>query len=294
MSGARNRALLPASGAPPAGKNYRGGAGGRSPDLRAPSGGALACQCCTVRLTFNDEGSGTNEDCFMGRQSTFSEASEQRNSTGRQFEQSQQRQESRIVKFATQSDSTSSEVTRKYEYSKDDRTRARKLTLASCELALRRTDLGWYTTQFRRLVQHHPPRKNALCSRRIVKDKDKPKEYVEGKLNSDDHIAQRKFEAIQPDPAFTEMMSSAQLDEPDGRAVEEAMVRVTAEAEEYVQMERETLIKSASMAPKTGAYAGLAQLHVMGSQQRIAYNQFAPLIAAPPIHEESTSDAGYD
>ncbi|KAJ7062211.1 hypothetical protein C8F01DRAFT_1082756 [Mycena amicta] len=318
MSGARNRALRPST-PPPTGKNGRAGAGGRSPDLRASSGGALA-------LAFNDEGSGTNDDCVImrGRQSTFSEASqEQRNFTGRQSEQNQQRQESRIVKSATLPKAIAP-AARSQENTNIPRTTA---PCAQADPGLLRIGLGrisprkdadiefetslvhlndhvgnssgeliWGWFPFRRLVQHHPPRKNALCSRRIVKDRDKPEEYVEARLNSDDHIAQRKFEAIQPDPAFTEMTSSAHwinltvITQPDmrgflknkedaiggvarravvevmNRAVEEAMVRVTAEAEaeEYVQMEMDTLIKSASMA-KTGAYAGLAQLHVMGS-----------------------------
>ncbi|KAF7326771.1 Cyanovirin-N domain protein [Mycena venus] len=146
------------------------------------------------------------------------------------------------------------------------------------------------------------------------------KEWIEATLDLDEHITytttRRCFEAILPDPAFTEMMSSAAwmnvavITQPDmrgfltnpafqetikgvarraveevinemreemSRAVEKAVTQVSIRAEEHVQYEMQSLTKRATLI-NTAAYSGLGGLTVMSHEQRRAYNVFAPTI----------------
>jgi hypothetical protein len=155
-------------------------------------------------------------------------------------------------------------------------------------------------------------------------------EFVQAKLNLDDHIgfiADRTcFEAVALDPAFTELVSSAnwmnfavimqpdirsflrntafqntimdaarrtvgevmhQMMEEMTRAVETAVKRIGAESEGYIQSEMDTLAKKAT---KTAAYTGLGQVTMMDLEQRLALNRFAPYIAAAPVSEEMESE----
>jgi hypothetical protein len=150
-------------------------------------------------------------------------------------------------------------------------------------------------------------------------------EGVQSRLNLEDHIAyspaRHCFEPVTADPAFAELMSSAnwmnftvitqpdmrgflknkafqdtisgvarraveeamrQMQEQMMRAVEDAIKRVNEEAEDFVQSEMETLVKKAT---KTAAYRGLGQLKTMELEQRRAFNVFAPHISAPIIEE---------
>ncbi|KAJ6569155.1 hypothetical protein B0H19DRAFT_691336 [Mycena capillaripes] len=151
-------------------------------------------------------------------------------------------------------------------------------------------------------------------------------EYVQASLDLNEHIAynaaRRCFVAVTPDPAFTELMSSANwmnftvVTRPDMRlllrnpafqnaissvaqravdevmnqmrevmalAVEEAVTMVSARSEEYVQSEMESLIR---MATKSAAYTGLGELKLMELHQRRAWNVFAPLIDADTVPEK--------
>ncbi|KAJ7808524.1 hypothetical protein B0H14DRAFT_3761696 [Mycena olivaceomarginata] len=146
------------------------------------------------------------------------------------------------------------------------------------------------------------------------------KEYKQATLDLNEHITytitRRCFEAILPDPAFTEMMSSAAwmnvavITQPDmrgfltnpafqetikgvarraveevitemreemTRAVERAVTQVSIRAEEHVQYEIQTLTRRATLI-NTAAYSGLGGLTVMSHEQRRAYNTFAPVI----------------
>jgi hypothetical protein len=143
---------------------------------------------------------------------------------------------------------------------------------------------------------------------------------VEAKLDLNEHITyiitRRCFEPIIPDPAFTELMSSAgwmnvavitrpdmrgfltnpafqasikkvaqraveevisEMQEEMSRAVEKAVAMVSARSEEYIQYEIQSLTKRATLI-NAAAYSGLGQLTVMSDEQRLAYNTFAPHI----------------
>ncbi|KAJ7145530.1 hypothetical protein C8R44DRAFT_863403 [Mycena epipterygia] len=158
-------------------------------------------------------------------------------------------------------------------------------------------------------------------------------EFIESTLDLNEYFiyatTRRCFEAVVPDAAFTEMMSSAGwmnvavITQPDMRgfltnpafqgairavaqraveevmhemreqmtlAVEKAVTMVSAKSEEYVQWEMETLTKKATMTTaSTAAYSGLGNLTVMSHEQRHAYNVFAPQLSLPHFHELTRS-----
>ncbi|KAJ7838084.1 hypothetical protein B0H14DRAFT_3870202 [Mycena olivaceomarginata] len=267
------------------------------------------------------------------------------------FQQSSQRQES----YSSASGTTrkSEQASKTFESSEVTRVRRRRYTLADCELELELSILtirpvegsefqfestnfdlndfvgnisgelvwGGGALQFTESctgIRLENTFLVASCSR----GRD---EFVQARLNLDDHIAyisvRRCFQPITPDPAFAELMSSAnwmnftvitqpdmrsflknkafqdavsgvarraveevmsQMQEQMMRAVEEAVKRVSEEAEDFVQSEMETLVKKAT---KTAAYTGLGQLKMMELEQRRAFNIFAPHITAPIIEE---------
>ncbi|KAJ7145519.1 hypothetical protein C8R44DRAFT_34 [Mycena epipterygia] len=154
-------------------------------------------------------------------------------------------------------------------------------------------------------------------------------EFVKSTLDLNEYFiyatTRRCFEAVVPDTAFTEMMSSAGwmnvavITQPDmrgflttpafqgairgvaqraveevmyemreemSRAVEKAVSMVSAKSEEYVQWEMETLTKKATMTTSAAAaYSGLGNLTVMSHEQRHAYNIFAPQLSLPHFPE---------
>ncbi|KAJ7088270.1 hypothetical protein C8R44DRAFT_991129 [Mycena epipterygia] len=154
-------------------------------------------------------------------------------------------------------------------------------------------------------------------------------EYVKSTLDLNEYFiyatTRRCFEAVVPDAAFTEMMSSAGwmnvavITQPDmrgflttpafqgairgvaqraveevmyemreemSRAVEKAVSMVSAKSEEYVQWEMETLTKKATITTAAAAaYSGLGNLTVMSHEQRHAYNIFAPQLSLPHFPE---------
>ncbi|KAJ6601922.1 hypothetical protein DFH09DRAFT_1270787 [Mycena vulgaris] len=151
-------------------------------------------------------------------------------------------------------------------------------------------------------------------------------EPVRATLNLSEHItysiSRRCFEAILPDPAFIELMSSAGwmnvsvITQPDMRgllaspafqatirsvaqravdevisemreemtkAVQKAVAMVSVRSEEYVHYEMEGLTRRATLV-NTAAYSGLGNLTLMSQEQRRAYETFAPYIGLGKGH----------
>ncbi|KAJ6494533.1 hypothetical protein C8R45DRAFT_1073022, partial [Mycena sanguinolenta] len=81
--------------------------------------------------------------------------------------------------------------------------------------------------------------------------------------------------------AIEEVMS--QIKEEMIGAVEQAVIKISAESRRFVDSEMDTLVKKAT---RTASYTGLRQLTMMGPKQRVAFNHFAPTISAAPIIEE--------
>ncbi|KAF7341732.1 hypothetical protein MSAN_02072000 [Mycena sanguinolenta] len=282
----------------------------------------------------------------FGAQGSFSESNS--------FQQGGQRRESsyntsRREEFTSD---RSEEATKRVETIEESRSRRRRFTLADCRLELeqstltispasREDDFVSNTVNLDDFVGNISGElvwgaeavnfSESCTSIRLAKtfliaSCSRGTDVVPGKLNLDDHIAYiastRRFEPILPDPAFAELMSSANwmnftvITQPDMRnflrspafqsavglvarnaveevlkqmrtkmmeAIETAIKAVTAESDEFVQSEMETLVKKAT---KTAAYTGLGQLKLMQLEQRRAFNIFAPHISAAPIVEE--------
>ncbi|KAJ7088251.1 hypothetical protein C8R44DRAFT_751829 [Mycena epipterygia] len=162
----------------------------------------------------------------------------------------------------------------------------------------------------------------AMCS---LDERGSLNDAVRSSLDLNDHIAyissRRCFEAVDPDPALTELMSSANwmnfalITHPDLRgflnspafqiavkgvaqravdevmsqmkkemqeAVEKAVAKVSTEAAEFIESEMDTLTKRATNA---AAYSGLGQLTIMSLEQKRAYDRFAPHISAATFPE---------